>query len=68
VILFLTHADTEILGLRVVAEGLPEGFPAVRAANPATLVAVPPLGEAEAVIVRLFGGRRSWDPFDALVA
>jgi cobaltochelatase CobN len=68
VILFLTHADTEILGLRVVAEGLPEGFPAVRAANPATLVAVPPLGEAEAVIVRLFGGRRSWEPFDALVA
>ena len=32
-ILFLTHADTEILGLRVVAEGLPDDFPAVRAAN-----------------------------------
>jgi cobaltochelatase CobN len=66
-ILFLTHADTEILGLRVVAEGLPDDFPAVRAANPATLLAVPPLDDADAVIVRLLGGRRSWAPFDALV-
>jgi len=66
-ILFLTHADTEILGLRVVAEGLPAGFPAVRAANPALLGGVPPLEEAEVVVVRLLGGRRSWAPFDALV-
>ena len=36
-ILVLTNADTEILALRTVAEGLPEGFPAVRAANPASL-------------------------------
>jgi cobaltochelatase CobN len=66
-ILFLTHADTEILGLRVLSEALPEGFPVVRAANPAMLRAVPKLDEAEAVIVRLLGGRRSWEPFDQLV-
>jgi len=34
VILFLTNADTEILALRVVAESLPDGFPALVAANP----------------------------------
>ena len=67
-ILFLTHADTEILGLRVVTEGLPEGFPSVRAANPALLSDVPPLDDAEAVVVRLFGGLRSWPPFDELSA
>ena len=31
VILFLTNADTEILALRSVVEGLPDGFPPVRA-------------------------------------
>ena len=67
-ILFLTHADTEILGLRVVSEGLPEGFPGVRAANPALLRGVPSLEGIEAVIVRLLGGRRSWEPFDSLAA
>ena len=67
-ILVLTHADTEILGLRVVAESLPDGFPPVRAANPAVLGSrVPDLGGVEAVIVRLLGGRRSWDGFDELV-
>jgi cobaltochelatase CobN len=65
-ILFLTHADTEILGLRVVAEGLPDGFPPVRAANPATLSGVPSLEGVELVIVRLLGGKRSWDGFDEL--
>jgi len=67
-ILFLTHADTEILGLRVVSEGLPDGFPGVRAANPALLRGVPSLEGIEVVIVRLLGGRRSWEPFDSLVA
>ena len=67
-ILFLTHADTEILGLRVISEGLPDGFPLLRAANPATLDAPPLLDDAEAVIVRLLGGRRSWAPFDQLAA
>jgi cobaltochelatase CobN len=45
-ILVLTNADTEILALRSVLEGLPEGFPAVRAANPATLVFPAPAGDA----------------------
>src|SRR6267378_2015444 len=35
-ILFLTNADTEILALRSIVEGLPDGFPDVRAANPNT--------------------------------
>jgi cobaltochelatase CobN len=68
VILFLTHADTEILGLRVISEALPGGFPPLRAANPATLEAAPPLEDAELVIVRLLGGRRSWAAFDQLAS
>nr|MDQ6910544.1 cobaltochelatase subunit CobN [Actinomycetota bacterium] len=68
-ILFLTNADTEILALRSVVEGLPEGFPRVRAANPARLDEAPDLDGVELVIVRLLGGRRSWAaPFDALRA
>jgi cobaltochelatase CobN len=68
VILFLTTADTEILALRSVVEGLPEGFPAVRAANPVAAT-VPPLDGACCVLVRLLGGRRAWqDGFDQLRA
>ena len=67
-ILVLTNADTEILALRSVLEGLPEGFPRVRAANPASLEAPPPLDGVEVVLVRLLGGRRSWQaPFDDLL-
>ena len=40
-ILVLTNADTEILALRSVVEGLPDGFPPVRAARPRR--ACPPL-------------------------
>jgi cobaltochelatase CobN len=66
-ILFLTNADTEILALRSVIEGLPEGFPAVRAANPAGLEEAPELDEVDIVVVRLLGGRQSWQaPFDEL--
>ena len=36
-ILVLTNADTEILALRSVVEALPDGFPAVRAGNPAAV-------------------------------
>ena len=32
-ILYLTNAPSEILALRSVIEGLPEGFPPVRAAD-----------------------------------
>ena len=46
-ILVLTNADTEILALRSVVEGLPPGFPPVRAANPSALGdAVPDLDKA----------------------
>jgi cobaltochelatase CobN len=67
VILVLTNADTEILALRSIVEALPGGFPAVRAANPATLDRPPPLDGVEAVLVRLLGGRRAWEsPLDEL--
>nr|MDQ6928688.1 cobaltochelatase subunit CobN [Actinomycetota bacterium] len=68
-ILFLTNADTEILALRSVVEGLPEEFPPVRAANPVNLDESPSLDGVQVVVVRLLGGRRSWEaPFDALRA
>ncbi len=63
-ILVLTNADTEILALRSVVDGLPDGFPAVRAARP---VEVPQLNGVTMVLVRLLGGRRAWEePFDEL--
>ncbi len=66
-ILVLTNADTEILGLRAVLEGLPAGFPPVRAANPAALDEHPELDGVQMVLVRLLGGRRAWErPFDDL--
>jgi cobaltochelatase CobN len=69
VILVLTNADTEILSLRVVAEMLPSGFPVLRAANPAHLDQAPDLDGVAAVIVRLLGGRQSWEAqFDELRA
>jgi cobaltochelatase CobN len=67
VILVLTNADTEILSLRAVLEGLPAGFPPVRAANPAALEQPPDLDGVQVVLVRLLGGRRAWErPFDDL--
>ena len=63
-ILVLTNADTEILALRSVVEGLPAGFPPVRAARP---VEVPDLDGVTMVLVRLLGGRRAWEEqFDEL--
>ena len=48
-------------------EGLPPGFPPVRAANPAALTNAPALDGVDVVLVRLLGGRRSWErPFDQL--
>jgi cobaltochelatase CobN len=67
VILFLTNADTELLALRSIAEALPEGFPPLRAANPHRLAEAPDLDGVDAVLVRLLGGRRAWQPeFDRL--
>ncbi|HMC53044.1 MAG TPA: cobaltochelatase subunit CobN, partial [Acidimicrobiales bacterium] len=66
-ILVLSNADTDILALRSVIEGMPDGFPAVRAANPATLAAAPDLDGVGAVVLRLLGGRGAWEaPFDRL--
>jgi cobaltochelatase CobN len=66
-ILFLTTADTELLALRVVSESVPDGFPAIRAANPVTLADEPDLAGVEVVLVRLLGGRRAWQaPLDGL--
>ncbi|MDP9075596.1 MAG: cobaltochelatase subunit CobN, partial [Actinomycetota bacterium] len=69
-ILVLTNADTEILALRSVVDGLPDGFPPVRAANPNHLGDAPPdLQGVDVVLVRLLGGRRAWqEPFDQLRA
>ncbi len=67
VILLLSNADTDILAVRSVLDGLPEGLGPVRAANPATLDGPPPLEGVDAVLVRLLGGRRAWEePFDEL--
>jgi cobaltochelatase CobN len=66
-ILFLTNADTELLATRSVLHRLPNDFPSVRAANPVRLDAPPELDGVRAVVVRLLGGRRSWEgPFDGL--
>ncbi|MDA8268985.1 MAG: cobaltochelatase subunit CobN [Actinomycetota bacterium] len=66
-ILLLSNADTDILAVRSVLEGLPEGLGPVRAANPSTLAGPPPLDDVDVVLVRLLGGRRAWEaPFDEL--
>jgi cobaltochelatase CobN len=66
-ILYLTNARTEILALRTLIDGLPEGFPAVRAADPTDLDGVPDLTGVRAVLVRLLGGRDAWaGPWDDL--
>ncbi|MDA8071804.1 MAG: cobaltochelatase subunit CobN [Actinomycetota bacterium] len=66
-ILFLTNADTELLALRVAAESMPEGFPAVRGANPDRLPSAPSVDGVRVVLVRLLGGRQAWrEQFDDL--
>ena len=65
-ILFLTNAPSEILALRALVEGLPAGFPPVRAAL-ATGPAHPDLEGVDVVLVRLLGGAGAWaEPFDGL--
>ncbi len=65
-ILILTTADTEILALSQAVGALPNGFPPVRAANPASLDAddvqrLVVQMEARLAVVRLLGGIRAWD-------
>ena len=68
-ILFLSNADTELLALGSIVHRLPDGFPAVRAANPGRLDVAPDLDGVTAVVVRLLGGRTAWEPgFDDLRA
>jgi cobaltochelatase CobN len=62
---FLSHAETDLLALRSVVEDLPEGLGPVRVANPAARPEPPDVGPGDAVVVRLLGGRLSWDGFDA---
>ena len=64
-ILFITNADTEILTLRAVCDGLPADFPAVRAAHPDRLAADVSLDGFRCVVVRLLGGRGSWQGADS---
>ncbi len=59
-ILYLTNAPSEILALRSIIEGLPDGFPPVRAADPAAMGGAVDLEEVEVVMVRLLGGARAW--------
>ena len=64
---FITNVDTEILALRTAAEILPDGFPAVRAAQPWKLNGIPDLNGVGVVIVRLLRGRLGWESgFDEL--
>ncbi len=65
-ILFLTNADSELLCLRTLAEGLPEALGGLRAANPDRLEGPLELADVDLVVVRLLGGRRAWAPFDTL--
>ena len=68
-ILLLSNADTELLALRTILHRLPAGFPDVRAANPAGLAEPPSVDGVDAVVIRLLGGRASWEaPFDRLRA
>ena len=68
-ILLLSNADTELLAVRTILHRLPEDFPPVRAANPDTLRGTPRLADGDVVVVRLLGGRSSWEKgFDALRA
>jgi cobaltochelatase CobN len=58
----LSHADTDLLAITRAIGELPDGFPAVRVANPASLTELDDiLDGARVVVVRLLGGRRAWE-------
>jgi len=61
---YLSHAETDLLALRSVVEDLPDGLGPVRVANPALRPEPPEVAPGDAVVVRLLGGRPSWDGFD----
>jgi cobaltochelatase CobN len=74
VLRFVTTADTEILATAAAVERLPDGFPAVRCANPAAALDQQAfvddvLDGARVVLCRVLGGRRGWpEGFDLLRA
>jgi len=74
VLRFVTTADTEILATAAAVERLPDGFPAVRCANPAAAIDQDAFVEdvldgARVVLCRILGGRRGWPVgFDLLRA
>jgi cobaltochelatase CobN len=58
----LSHADTDLLAITRARADLPDGFPEVRVANPAAIDDLDALLDgARVVVVRLLGGRRSWE-------
>ncbi len=67
VIAVITTADTEILTLSHVVKTLPVGLPAVRAVNPGSIASIERFMDETieqchtAVVVRLLGGKRSFD-------
>ena len=71
---FVTTADTEILATAAAVRGLPDGFPAVRCANPNAAASADELIEgvlegARVIVCRILGGRRGWpEGFDLLRA
>ncbi len=65
-ILYLTNAPSEILALRSIVEGLPDGFPPVRAGL-ASGAECPDLDGVAVVLIRLLGGVAAWaEPFHEL--
>ena len=68
-ILFFSNADTELLALRSVVDDLPPELGTIEWLHPDRTTTLPPLAGVELVVVRLLGGRRSWEaPFDELRA
>ena len=69
---FVTTADTEILATAAAVARLPDGFPEIRCANPATAhdneaLVDGLLDGARVVLCRILGGRRGWpEGFDLL--
>ena len=68
-ILYLTNAPSEILALRSIVEGLPDGFPELRAADTTSMTAAPNLDGVTLVALRLLGGADAWrEPLGELTA
>ena len=68
-ILFFSNADTELLALRSVVDDLSAELGEIRWLHPDRTTTLPSLRTVDIVVVRLLGGRRSWEePFDALRA